>query len=77
MYNSKTKIRMLYMQTELGLEEILEVIVKDACYITRNNAELYEFWSHIEKDLEAWKNKTNIEDIRKCLKVFNRGKEDK
>ena len=68
---AKNAVRNFYINSGIGMEEILEVIVKDACYFTRYDDDLHEFWVHIEKDLESWKKS----DLRKSLKIFHPGKE--
>ncbi len=69
-YEVRGKVRDLYMNSGIGMEEILEVLAYDACCFTQYDSvdqRIHNFWLHIERDLKEWKKKNN----GKSLKIYS------
>ena len=75
MLEVRTKVRDLYMNSDIGMEEILEVIVYDACCFTQCDEYdvLYEFWVHIERDLKKWREKNNGKSLKIYIAGYGKG----
>lgn len=58
MLEVRGKVRELYMNSGIGMEEILKVIANDSCYFTQyegSDPSVYDFWRHIERLLVQWR----------------------
>ena len=67
MFEVRGKVRDFYMNSGIGIEEILEVIAADSCYFTQyDNIDdrIYDFWVHIERLLKEWKKQNNGKSIK-------------
>ncbi len=70
MLKVRDKVRHLYMNSDIGMEEILEVIADDSCYFTQyDNVDdrVSNFWLYIERILKEWKKENN----GKSLKIYS------
>jgi len=70
MLKVRDKVRHLYMNSDIGMEEILEVIADDSCYFTQYDDvdnRVHNFWLHIERELKKWKK----ENKGKSLKIYS------
>lgn len=67
MLEVRGKVRELYMNSGISMEEILEVIAYDACYFLQHEGfdkRKYDFWLHIEKDLMEWRKNSNNKSLK-------------
>ncbi len=72
-YEVRGKVRDLYMNSGIGMEEILEALVKDACYFTQYEDKLYEFWVNIERDLKKWREMNTGKSLKIYIAGYGKG----
>lgn len=85
MLKVRDKVRDLYTNSGIGMEEILEVIIDDACYYAQHkgisefaDGNVEEFWLHIERDLKKWREKNNGKSLKIYIAGYEKGiSEDK